>query len=407
MSVPAASPPVDPARITRARIAVSLLFLTNGAIFSNLLPRLPEIKDMFELSNAMYGLALIAFPIGGVVAGPLPAPVLRRFGTARTAAVGSVLLATAVFVAGSVPVLAVFGAGLFLAGVLDAVVDTAQNAQGLRVQRLAGTSMINSMHALWSVGAVIGGLMGTGAAALHVPFVWHFLTSAVLFAAVAVLAVRWAVPDDPDSHAAAQAESVPLDTAGLPRLPRGTGAALLALLPIAVIAMSGVLVEDVGSNWSAVYLRDVLSAPVGMVGLGYVSLVGAQFVGRILGDRLIDALGAVLVTRLGGVLILVGLGAVALAPAPWVALAGFALAGFGCATMVPNAYAAADRAPGLKPGTGLTLVSWCMRIVFVISPPLVGLFADAVGLRTALFVFPFMGVLAFLFAGALRVRGRP
>ncbi|RLY93730.1 MFS transporter [Kocuria tytonicola] len=397
---------MDPARITRARIAASLLFLTNGAIFSNLLPRLPEIKDMFELSNAMYGLALIAFPIGGVVAGPLPAPILRRFGTARTAAVGSVLLATAVFAAGSVPVLAVFGAGLFLAGVLDAVVDTAQNAQGLRVQRLAGTSMINSMHALWSVGAVIGGLMGTGAAALHVPFVWHFLTSAVLFSAVAVLAMRWAVPDDPDSHAAAQAESVPLDTAGLPRLPRGTGAALLALLPIAVIAMSGVLVEDVGSNWSAVYLRDVLSAPVGMVGLGYVSLVGAQFVGRILGDRLIDALGAVLVTRVGGVLILVGLGAVALAPAPWVALAGFALAGFGCATMVPNAYAAADRAPGLKPGTGLTLVSWCMRIVFVISPPLVGLFADAVGLRTALFVFPFMGVLAFLFAGALRVRGR-
>ena len=397
---------MDRARIRRARLAVSLLFLTNGAIFSNLLPRLPEFKDMFELSNAAYGLAVIAFPIGGVVAGPLPAPVLRRFGTARTAAVGSVLLAAAVFVTGSVPVLAVFGAGLFVAGVLDAVVDTAQNAQGLRVQRLAGTSMINSMHALWSVGAVIGGLMGTGAAALHVPFVWHFLTSAVLFAAIAVLAMRWAVPDDPDSHAAAQAESVPLDTAGLPRLPRGTGAALLALLPIAMIAMSGVLVEDVGSNWSAVYLRDVLSAPVGMVGLGYVSLVGAQFVGRILGDRLIDALGAVLVTRIGGVLILVGLGAVALAPAPWVALAGFALAGFGCATMVPNAYAAADRAPGLKPGTGLTLVSWCMRIVFVISPPLVGLFADAVGLRTALFVFPFMGVLAFLFAGALRVRGR-
>ncbi|WP_199712222.1 MFS transporter [Kocuria tytonis] len=396
-----------PARVTRARIAVSLLFLTNGAIFSNLLPRLPEIKDMFELSNALYGLALIAFPIGGVVAGPLPAPVLRRFGTARTAAVGSVLLASAVFVAGSVPVLAVFGTGLFIAGMLDAVVDTAQNAQGLRVQRLAGASMINSMHALWSVGAVIGGLMGTGAAALHIPLVWHFLTSAVIFSLVAVVAMRWAVPDDHEAHAAAQAENVPLDTTGMPRLPRGTGPALLALLPIAVVAVSGVLVEDVGSNWSAVYLRDVLSAPVSLVGLGYVSLVGAQFVGRILGDRLIDALGAVLVTRLGGVLIFVGLGAVAVAPAPWLALTGFALAGFGCATMVPTAYAAADRAPGLKPGTGLTLVSWCMRIVFVISPPLVGLFADAAGLRTALLVFPLMGLLAFLFAGALRVRTRP
>ncbi|WP_369061820.1 MFS transporter [Kocuria rhizophila] len=397
---------LDRTRIRRARLAASLFFLTNGAIFSNLLPRLPEIKDMFELSNAAYGLAVIAFPIGGVVAGPLPAPVLRRFGTARTAAVGSVLLAAAVFVAGSVPVLAVFGAGLFIAGVLDAVVGTAQNAQGLRVQRLAGTSMINSMHALWSVGAVIGGLMGTTAAALHVPLVWHFLTSAVLFSAVAVVALRWAVPDDHEAHAAAQAENVPVDTAGLPRLPKGTGAALLALLPIAVVAMSGVLVEDVGSNWSAVYLRDVLTAPVAMVGLGYVSLVGAQFVGRVLGDRLIDALGAVRVTRIGGVLIFVGLGAVALAPAPWLALVGFALAGFGCATMVPTAYAAADRAPGLKPGTGLTLVSWCMRIVFVASPPLVGLLADAAGLRTALLVFPLMGVLAFCFAGALRVRAR-
>ena len=99
---------MDRARISRARIAVSLLFLTNGAIFSNLLPRLPEIKDTFELSNAMYGFALIAFPIGGVVAGPLPAPILRRFGTARVAVVGTVLLATAVFVAGSVPLVAVF-----------------------------------------------------------------------------------------------------------------------------------------------------------------------------------------------------------------------------------------------------------------------------------------------------------
>lgn len=200
---------MDRLRITRARIAVSLLFLTNGAIFSNLLPRLPEIKDMYDLSNALYGFALVAFPIGGVVAGPLPAPILRRFGTARVAVVGSILLATAVFVAGSVPLVAVFWIGLFVAGMLDALVDTAQNAQGLRVQRLAGTSIINSMHALWSVGAVIGGLMGTAAAAMNLPLPWHFLISGVIFAAVAAFAMRWAVPDDHAEHAATQAENAP------------------------------------------------------------------------------------------------------------------------------------------------------------------------------------------------------
>lgn len=174
---------------------MSALFLTNGAIYANLLPRLPEIKDTFELTNTLYGFALLALPVGGVVAGPLPAPVLRRFGTGRTAAIGSVLLAAAVFLAGSVPHAAVFLLGLFLAGALDAVVDTAQNAEGLRVQRLAGTSIINSLHALWSVGAVIGGLMGTAAAALHVPLPWHLLLSGMVFAAVALLTVRWTLPE--------------------------------------------------------------------------------------------------------------------------------------------------------------------------------------------------------------------
>lgn len=412
MHTPAAYPYADrvnpalPDRpsIHRARIAVSALFLTNGAIYANLLPRLPEIKDAFELTNAMYGFALIALPIGGVVAGPLPAPVLRRFGTGRAAAVGSVLLAGAVFLAGSVPHLAVFLLGLFLAGVLDAVVDTAQNAQGLRVQRFAGASIINSLHAVWSVGAVLGGLMGTMAAALHVPLSWHLAISGATFAAVAVITLRWSLPDT--AGVPSKPPEPRVTTGALPKVPPGSGKALLALLPVAVIAMSGVLVEDVGTNWAGVYLRDELAAPLSTVGLGYVSLVGAQFVGRILGDRMIDALGGVLVTRIGAVMISVGLGTVVLAPVPALVFAGFAVAGFGCATLVPSAYAAADRAPGLRSGTGLTLISWCMRIVFVVSPPLVGVLADAAGLRAALVLFPLMGVLAFCYAGALRMRAR-
>ncbi|PRC52163.1 MFS transporter, partial [Mycobacterium sp. ITM-2017-0098] len=38
------------ARNRRARIAVAALFLTNGALFANLLPRLPEIKADLAMS---------------------------------------------------------------------------------------------------------------------------------------------------------------------------------------------------------------------------------------------------------------------------------------------------------------------------------------------------------------------
>ena len=75
-----------------------------------------------------------------------------------------------------------------LAGMLDAITDTAQNAQALDVQRAMGRSILNSMHALWSLGSVIGGLMGTAALALQAPLAVHLAISGILFSAVAVFA---------------------------------------------------------------------------------------------------------------------------------------------------------------------------------------------------------------------------
>ena len=78
---------LDPARVRRARIAVSAFFLTNGALYANLLPRLPEVKDAFGLSNTLYGLLVVAFPLGAILVGALPARAIRRFGSGRVAAI--------------------------------------------------------------------------------------------------------------------------------------------------------------------------------------------------------------------------------------------------------------------------------------------------------------------------------
>ena len=80
---------------------------------------------------------------------------------------------------------------------------------------------------------------------------------------------------------------------------------------------------------------------------------------------------------------------------------GFAVAGFGVATLVPAAMHEADELPGLRAGTGVTVVSWLMRLGFLLSPPLVGLIADNAGLRVGLAVVPFAGILAFALAGVL------
>lgn len=65
-------------------------------------------------------------------------------------------------------------------------------------------------------------------------------------------------------------------------------------------------------------------------------------------------------------------------------LVGFALAGLGVATLIPAVMHAADELPGLPHGVGLTVVSWLLRVGFLVSPMVVGLVADAAGLRVAL-----------------------
>jgi hypothetical protein len=82
-------------------------------------------------------------------------------------------------------------------------------------------------------------------------------------------------------------------------------------------------------------------------------------------------------------------------------LAGFTLAGLGVATLVPAAMHTANEIPGIPVGAGLTIVSWMLRIGFLLSPPLVGLVADSTSLRVGLLSVVAAGVTACALGGVL------
>ncbi|WP_136519228.1 MULTISPECIES: MFS transporter [Cellulomonas] len=395
-----------PARSDRlARAAVAALFFTNGALFANLVPRYPEVKADLDLTNAAYGLAVAAFPTGAVVAGLGAGALIRRFGSARVAVAGTWATGLAILVAALMPSPVAFAAALLVGGAADAATDVAQNAHGLRVQRRYGRSILNAFHAVWSVGAVTGGLMAAAAIALDVPRGVHLTVTAVLFAVVALTALRYCLPG-PD------VAEVPGDAVDATPAARGLRAAgartVLVLGALVLVAVAGAVVEDAGSSWAAVYLSGPLGAASAVAAAGFVALVGAQFVGRLLGDRLVDRFGQRAVARAGGVVVAVGMGVALAFPTVPGTVLGFAAAGLGVATLVPAAMHQADELPGLRHGTGLTVVSWLMRLGFLLSPPVVGAVADEVGLRTGLLVVPLAGLAVVALAGVLTGRtGRP
>lgn len=388
----------------RARAGVALVFLTNGLVFANLMPRYPQIKDALALSNAELGIAVAAFPFGALLAGLTAGALVQRFRSSRVASIGMSGIAVGIVAVGLSPTWALLSAAMFLAGAADAIVDVAQNAHGLRVQRRYGRSILNSFHAAWSVGAVLGGLMGSAAAGLAIPLPLHLTVSSLLAVAVAV-AVYPLLLRGPEDAERDPADAPHPDAPARPWTGLGPRV-LLLVLAFGVIATSGTLVEDSGQTWAAIYLQGSLGAAAALAGMGFVALQGLQFVGRLIGDRMVDRFGQRAVARSGGLLVAAGMGLALAFPSIPGTIAGFGIAGFGVATLVPAAMTAADALPGLPPGLGLTLVTWLMRVGFLVSPPVVGVIADAVDLRTGLLVVPLAGLVVLALAGVLRPLGR-
>ncbi len=378
----------------RARVGVSLMFFTNGVLLSALLPRYPEIKAALDLSNTEFGLTVVAFPLGAIVTAALAGKAVRAFGARTVTAVGSVLLAAGTATAGLSDVAWLFFAALFVAGALDAVVDAAQNVHGVAVERWLGRSAINSFHAVWSLGAATGGVIGAWAAAQDVPVGGQMVVNGVVWSLVALLAS--AVSAVPDEHLR------PVEETSDPTQTRPRSQAWLLLAPLVLLAICGTLVEDVANNWVVLFLGTETDAPAAVAGLGLTVVLVSQFVGRLVGDPMTDRWGRAAVARSGGVLIAIGMVPVVLGAAYPLTLAGFALMGFGCATLVPAAFAAADRVPGLPAGTGIALLGWLMRLGFLLTSPVVGAVSDAADLRTSMLLPLAAGLVAAVLAHRLR-----
>ncbi|PVY96326.1 MFS transporter [Actinomycetospora cinnamomea] len=393
------SAPAPTATLRRARVAVVGMFVVNGATYTSIVPRLPALRDELALSNTALGAAIAAFPAAALVFGVLAGPLIARVGSGRAGAgvglVGAVLL-PAVALAPSWPALA---GALFLLGLTDAWADAAMNAHGLRVQTGYGRSIVNGLHAVWSMAAVGAGLLGAAAAGLGVPLLLHLGAVAVVLVVVAALAWRWALPGPEPEAEHGSAESTGTGPLRAVVVAAGPLLALSALL----VASGGI--EDSASSWGAIYVRDDLAGGPFVAGLPFVAFQTAMTVGRLVGDRVVDRLGPVTVARGGAALAAVAMATALLVGHPAAAVAGFALTGLGVSTIFPLGFAAAGRVPGVRPGDGIAVVGWLARLGFLAFPPLIGTIADRVSVGAGLALVPLSALALVLLAGSLRPRG--
>jgi MFS family permease len=129
-----------------------------------------------------------------------------------------------------------------------------------------------------------------------------------------------------------------------------------------------------------------------------------QTIGRLVADRVVTRFGDRAVARTGAATAGLAMTAALLLPAPVTTVIAFGMVGLGIATLMPASARAADAVPGLPPGTGLTLIGAVDRLALIAAAPLIGVVADAYGLRVGLALIPVAAVTVVLLAATLHNR---
>jgi MFS family permease len=376
----------------RARVAITVVFALNGALFATIFSRLPAIQERVDIGEGALGLALLCSMLGLLSSQLVSGALVARLGS-RPVVVGGALG----YALGLVPVAlsTSFGAlalSLAAVGFANGMLDVAMNVHGLTVERRLGRPILSTLHAAFSFGALGGSLLGGALAGAGLSVPAHLCAVSAAGILTALAAARFLL--EPVADAAPQ---------GGPLFALPTRA--LAL--VGLFAFSVLLSEGAVNDWAAIYLSDEVGTSEALAAGGLAAFSLTMGIGRLVGDRLNERFGPLRLARGGASLAAVGLLISLVAATPGSALLGFACAGLGLAALFPVALRAAA-ARGSAEGPAVAAVSAVGYLGFLAGPPAIGGLAELLGLRSALVLVVALCALAAALAGAVRapVRSR-
>lgn len=381
----------DRPQLTRARISVTALFAVLGAGAGVWAAHIPVLKAGLGLADDALGLVLLALGVGALVAMPIAAALVHRFGAAAVAVWGGLAYAAAFAVPPLAPTAPLLALGAFAIGVGFGVLAIAINAHAGAIERAWGRPIMSSVHGFFSVGGLIGAGAGAGLIALGAGArVDMALSAAALIAVVAAASARIRLPLGDDADAG------PVFRKPTP-----------ALMGIGVLVMCSFLCEGAMMEWSAVFLREAAGAPLALAASGYAASSAAMATGRLVGDGVVSRFGRRATVQASGALAAASLTLIILAPNPWAAYAGVILTGFGLANIVPALFSAATRVAGVQPAAAIAMVSTVGYGGQLAGPPAIGFLSHAFGLRVGFLVLVVAALTIAVGAGFALSRREP
>jgi MFS family permease len=365
---------------TTLRIAVGALFFMAGLTFASWASRIATVQQTMGLSDAALGAVLFSLPVGLFFSLPFSGWIITKIGSKR-------LLLSAIMVYG----IALVSLGLakntfqlviclICYGFASNAVNISVNTQAVATEKLYDKPIMASFHGLWSLAGFTGAGIGTFMIAKGIDPFHHFIIILAVITLGVIIASRYLYEDA--GVVTGSSDSLPL---------RKRLSLIIPLFTLGSIAFCSMICEGAMFDWSVIYFKKVITAPIALQGAGFTAFMLTMATGRFVADWFAHRFGLKRTLQVSGTLTTTGLLIAVIFPYFYTAMAGFLLVGAGVSSVVPMVYSAAGKSKTMSPGVALAAVSTIGFMGFLIGPPTIGFIAGLATLRASFVFIAVMG----------------
>ena len=362
----------------KARIATLIAFLLNGFTVGSFISRIPDYKNILNISNSLLGTSLFFASVGVLTALRPTSKLAAKYGSGPTTRYGAFTLILGVPLVGLLFSLQWFWVSLFIFGFVSSVHDLSMNAQASALEHHAKKRVMSKFHAMWSLGGLSGGAIGGVFANFEISPRDHSFVVGIIILIVAFTTKDWFMSGSADRHEVVSDEK----TNKRPR----------KLIILGLFGLGGAICEGAASDWGGVLARETFNASPFVATLPYILFSVMMVTVRLSGDWLANRFG---IARLltwsgtiagGGLILGLSIGNV------YGVIIGWILLGAGVATVIPlvvsvcGELANSEFSGKISAAESVALVTGVAYFGFVIGPPLLGFVADLVTLRVAMYI---------------------
>ena len=343
-------------------LSVATIFMVLSLLFGSWLARLPAIQLSLGLGESALGFALLGLPIGAFMGTQLSNWLISKIGTGVSTFYASLLFSCSMLL----PAFVTDGISLFIAltiiGSLNGWMNVSMNTAAANLEKNWNISIMSTCHGMFSLGAMIGSAISGFLATRGVGFVeqQYFLVCVMILVLLMVLSSLRKVPNGTSEKQKMQ----------------WPDKAVWIYVTIGFFVMMG---EGAIADWSAIMLKAELNANLFLGSMGFAGFSLAMAIGRFSGDHLRTQFSGLKMVVIG---CFIGCFGLLLAASNWtiyVSILGFFIAGVGLSIVVPLLFVLAAQ-QSRQAEVGISAVATSGIIGYLISPPIIGLIGEHVGL---------------------------